>query len=178
MFIKQKVDETWKLAIPKQLTDQLVKETHILLGHPGRYKMYHTLKMTCAFNNMHQTVEKVVKNCNTCQRNKPINYSVHGPMKAHKLEKILDTLSIDLMGPLPTGRGRMQYILVMLDTFSKYIKLFALKRATTKSIINRLEIDYIRNIGKPSTVLTNNGTQFTTKKKIMGKTHGRITNPN
>lgn len=162
-FVKQKTDDTWKLMIPHQIAHQLTKETHELLGHPGRYKTYHMLKNTCTFKNMHQTVAVTVKRCDTCQRNKPINYRASGPLKSHKPEKILDTLSVDLMGPLPMGRGGTQFILAMLDTFSKYIKLYAIKKATTRSIINKLETDYIPNVGKPSAILTDNGTQFTAK---------------
>lgn len=74
------------------------------------------------------------------------------------------TPSIDLMGPLPTGCGGMQYILAVLDTSSKYIRLYALKKATTKGILNRLEHDYITTTGKSKSVLTvNGGTQFTSK---------------
>jgi len=67
------------------------------------------------------------------------------------------------MGPLPTGRGGTYYILAILDTFSKYIKLYALKKATTKAILNRIEKEYIPIVGKPEAIQTDNGTQFTAK---------------
>jgi len=98
-----------------------------------------------------------------CQKNKPINYDPSGPIKMHKSTRILEKVSIDLMGPLPTGRGGVHYILAVLDTFSRYIKLYALKKATSKAIINRLENDYIPTIGCPEAIQSDNGTQFTAK---------------
>lgn len=60
--------------------------------------------------------------------------------------------------------GGTHYILAILDIFSKYIKLYALKRATTTAILNKLEKGYITEIGKPEAILTDNGTQFTSSK--------------
>uniref|UniRef100_A0A2S2NTZ7 Pro-Pol polyprotein n=1 Tax=Schizaphis graminum TaxID=13262 RepID=A0A2S2NTZ7_SCHGA len=67
------------------------------------------------------------------------------------------------MGPLPTGRGGTHYILSILDTFSKFIKLYALKRATTKAIIKRLVEDNIPEVGTSDAIISDNGTQFTSK---------------
>lgn len=67
------------------------------------------------------------------------------------------------MGPLPTGRGGTHFILAVLDIFSKHIRPYALKRATTTAILNRLITDYIPRTGKPKTILSDNGTQFTAK---------------
>jgi len=105
----------------------VVREKHRIYGHPGRYKTIHASKETCIFKNMHRNTEKIVKACDTCKKSKPINYNSSGPGKSHKPENLIEMVSMDLMGPLPTGRGG---VLAILDTFSKYIKLYAIKRAT------------------------------------------------
>jgi len=156
-------------VIPLKIAPKLTQETHEIMGHPGRYKTYHKLRETCIFKNMHKITAQVTRSCDTCQRCKPVNFNTKGQHTSHKPTEPLETVSIDLMGPLPTGRGGTHYILAILDTFSKFIKLYALKRATTKSIINRLENDYIPHTGKPKSILTDNGTQFTAnswKKKL------------
>jgi len=78
-------------------------------------------------------------------------------------------VSADLMGPLPRGQGGCRYILAILDVFSKYIKLYPLKKATTDTIIKRLVNEYIPTIGLFKKILTDNGTQFTSTKweKVM-----------
>lgn len=133
------------------------------MGHPGRFETYHAIKESCTFNNMHRTVAEILKNCDICQRNKSLNYASSGKTSSHKPRRILERVSVDLMGPLPTGRGGTHYILAILDTFSKFIKLYALKRATTRAIIERITKDYIPNVGRPETILTDNGTQFRAK---------------
>jgi len=49
-----------------------------------------------------------------------------------------------------------------MGTFSKYIKLYALKRATTKAILNRIEKYYIPTVGTPE-AQPDNGSHFTSK---------------
>jgi len=84
-------------------------------------------------------------------------------------EKPREIVSADLMGPLPRGQGGCRCILAILDVFSKYIKLYPLKRATTDTIIKRIINDYIPAIELFQKILTDNGTQFTSNKwnKIM-----------
>lgn len=176
IFIRRSKSEGWKLAIPSQISDQLTKETHTTMGHPGRLKTYHALKDMCSFRNMAKTVATIVKHCDSCQRSKPINFQANGPATSHKPTKPFETASIDLMGPLPTGRGGTHYILAILDTFSKFIKLYALKKASAKAILNRIEHDYIINTGRPEAILTDNGTQFTGKlwEKRLGELNIKI----
>lgn len=83
---------------------------------------------------------------------------------SHRPSRILKTVPVDLIGPLPTGWGGVQYILAMVDTFSKYAKLNAMKWAITTAILNRIEKDYVEKIRRPKHILTDNGTQITTKR--------------
>ena len=48
------------------------------------------------------------------------------------MERPFDLVAVDLFGPLPKGRGGVMYIFVMLDTFSKYVRLYSVKRATSQ----------------------------------------------
>lgn len=163
-FTRAKITDQWRVIIPEQIQEQIIRETHRTMGHPGKFKTFHILNNICTFKNMSRAIAHVIKTCDECQRNKPLNFKAAGNIMAHKPTMLLERISVDLMGPLPTGRGGVHYILAVLDTFSKYIKLYALKRATTKAILNKIEMDYIRSIGKPQSILTDNGTQFANKK--------------
>ena len=59
------------------------------------------------------------------------------------------------------GGGRcVRYILVCHDVFSRYIKLYPLKSATTKACLNRLINKYFGDVIKPRCILSDNATQF------------------
>lgn len=72
----------------------------------------------------------------------------------------------------------MKYILSMVNTFLKYIWLFGLKRSTTKTILEKIEKRYISEVSKSKSILTDNGTQFTTIQWVIviGKKVGTIRN--
>ncbi|PNF35650.1 hypothetical protein B7P43_G17966 [Cryptotermes secundus] len=70
-------------------------------------------------------------------------------------------MSLDLYGPLPTGRGGVKYILVCLDVFSKHVALYALKSATTKSCRNKLKSHYFPEVTTPQCIPSDHGSQFT-----------------
>jgi hypothetical protein len=75
----------------------------------------------------------------------------------------------DIYGPLPQGRFGARLILVVLDVFSKHIKLYPLKSATTKSCLTKIAGHYLTKVKNPAKILSDNGTQFSIpawKKKL------------
>ena len=72
--------------------------------------------------------------CDMCQRFSPMS-------KAHPKELISMTnpwsfvvWGIDLIGRLPKGRGSMQYIVVVVDYFTKWVEVIALASITPAKI--------------------------------------------
>ena len=63
--------------------------------------------------------------------------------------------------------GGVKYLLVIVDNFTKFVELYALRRATTNVTLKRIQ-QYIKDHGKPNNILTDNGTQFTSKKWTRG----------
>jgi hypothetical protein len=55
-----------------------------------------------------------------------------------------------------------------LDVFSKYIKLYPLRSATAKASLKKLLEAFVPTIVKPETVLSDNGTQFTSRTWVLG----------
>lgn len=51
----------------------------------------------------------------------------------------------------------------MFDHFSKYIKLYPISKATTKTTVKLILEKYLIEIGKPEAVITGHGTQFKAK---------------
>jgi DNA polymerase elongation subunit (family B) len=66
----------------------------------------------------------------------------------------------DIFGPLPTARAGVKYIQVVLDVFSKYVKLYALRSATTRACLNKITQHYAIEVVKPKRILSDNGTNF------------------
>uniref|UniRef100_A0A2S2R9P6 RNA-directed DNA polymerase n=1 Tax=Sipha flava TaxID=143950 RepID=A0A2S2R9P6_9HEMI len=152
-----------RLVIPASLAFELINEVHQHLGHVGGYKTYRHLKQYYYFKNMYNSIKKSIRTCETCQKTKIFNRLTRGPTKSLSTQQPLEIVSIDLMGPLPSGQFGAKYILAIIDIFSKYIKLYTLRRATTNTIIKCIINKYIPLMGPIQAVLTDNGTQFHSK---------------
>jgi transposase InsO family protein len=109
-------------------------------------------------------IAKDVKNfitcCDLCQRVKHLTYRMEGEYQSIEVDGPGKLVTVDYFGPFPASRGGVQYVFVALDSFSKLVKLYCLKRATTQATLNRLVVDYFVNIGKPDRILSDNGSQF------------------
>lgn len=71
-----------------------------------------------------------------------------------------DLATVDFYGPLPRSVGGVEYIFVVLDVFSKLVKLYPIKKANTKTVVKKILGNYVDSVGKPLKILADNGTQF------------------
>ena len=89
------------------------------------------------------------------------SYPVIATVEKHHLPtKPGDLCAIDLYGGLPTSRSGVKYILVCYDVFSKHVKLYPLKGATTKACLNKLINKYFGEVIEPKAIMSDNGNQF------------------
>jgi len=154
----------YQVMIPQSMNQSIIQETHERYGHMGTYKVYQILKQQYKMGNMYRTIKKIIKTCEICQKSKCDNQVARGPTRSIIPERPLQLVSLDLMGPLPRGQRGARYILAILDVFSKYIQLYPIKKATTETILRKIITEFIPKVGPIEQLLTDNGTQFHSKK--------------
>lgn len=153
----------WRLVLPTDIAQQLVGELHQAYSHIGTTRTYKLFKESFTCNSAHKLVKKIIKECDVCQRCKD-----NGKKNVGETKPVVPTgkgsiVSLDYYGPLPMSTGGVRYILIIVDNFTKYVRLYPIKRATTTVTINKLK-QYIQEIGKPESTLSDNGSQFTSRK--------------
>lgn len=81
------------------------------------------------------------------------------PMQRRQLPEApwLD-VAIDFLGPLPSG----DYLLVIIDYFSRYKEVEILRKITAQETAERLERIFVR-LGYPRTITLDNGRQFVSR---------------
>ncbi|XP_055585172.1 uncharacterized protein K02A2.6-like [Uranotaenia lowii] len=141
-----------RLIIPEKLRERMLQLGHE--GHLGRTKMQQRLRMTCWWPGMDEMVAKTVDKCQGCmvvsQPDRP------EPMQRRKLpDAPWRDVAIDFLGPLPSG----DYLLVIIDYYSRYKEVEILKKITAGETIDRLEKIFVR-LGYPNTITLDNGRQF------------------
>lgn len=164
LFHKTEQEENWRIVVPISLRDLLVKTIHEKLGHTGTYKTFRYINTHFYWRNMREFIKKCLQTCDLCQGVKVLNYSMQGEYQRVAAKKPNELVTIDFYGPLPKSTAGIQFLLVAIDAFSKYVRLYPMKRATTKVALNKMINDYFIKVGKPEKLLSDHGTQFTAAK--------------
>lgn len=160
LFFKSNKDKRWKLCVPGSLENILIKQAHESIGHFGAQKMYHYLRSFATFPRMEIKVRKATASCLPCQRCKAQNRGYHSSLEPIIPTQPLELLSVDLYGPLPTSRGNFTFIFVCLDVFTKFVKLYPLRRGTGVIVTRKMLEKYVPDVGKPKFVLADRGPCF------------------
>jgi len=72
------------------------------------------------------------------------------------------TIHMDHLGPFPKSTQRNEHILVIVDVFTKFTILRAVKSTATKHVLNDLQ-DVTSYLGMPDRIVTDCGTALTSK---------------
>lgn len=99
-------------------------------------------------------VDAYVRNCDNCQ--KAAKLPVKVPLTPWPImQKPMERVHCDFAGPI---HGKM--FLVVVDAYSRWPEIFALRQASSENTIAKLRNMFAR-YGNPTTLVSDNGTQFT-----------------
>ena len=147
--------------VPAEMENHIVRNVHEKLCHMGITKTLDQLRMHYWFPKMKERVENYVKNCVPC-----IMYSDSNADSGRVLHSIpkkpvpFDTVHIDHFGPLPSIMSKRKHILVIVDAFTKYVKLYAVNSTSTKEVCACLD-KYFECYSRPRRVISDRGSCFT-----------------
>lgn len=141
-----------RIVIPRNLRKDVLNAAHE--GHPGIVAMKGRLRTKVWWPRIDKDAENLVKSCKSCTLvglpNPPV------PMKRRELPLApwID-IAMDLLGPLPN----QDYLLVIIDYYSRYKEVKITKSITSSQIISLLKETFSR-LGYPVTITADNGKQF------------------
>jgi Integrase zinc binding domain/Integrase core domain len=133
---------------------------HPTAGHAGRRKTLFRLSSRVYWPSMRKDVFKYIQSCQEYQQYKYNNAPTSAPMQLHTITQPWHTIGIDITGPFPPTPRQKRYLLVIVNYFTRWVEMFALRRTTTTDIANILINEVICRYGTPSYILSDNGPQF------------------
>lgn len=136
---------------------------HDKMGHFGVEKTVHVIKQNYWFPKLKEKVESHVRNCLKCIAYSPVSGRKEGYL--HSIPKgnvPFNTLHIDYYGPVDRARLVKQYVFLIVDAFTKYVKLYPTKHASTSEAIRCLD-DYFVNYSRPGVIISDRGASFTSR---------------
>ena len=143
-------DETKKI--------ELILKAH-QVGHERVEKTYERLKKKFYWRNMIVDIKRVLENCHVCKINRSQKYPEATERFSSKVEGPFVHMGLDIIGPLPVTKKGSQYIIVLVDYFTKWVEAEPLRTITSVDVTNFLSNVFARH-GAPEVITTDNGVQF------------------
>lgn len=147
-------------VVPKGARWQLCRLNHDEIGHFGAEKTLERLKKMYWFPKMAKFVNKYVQACIECA------YAKKGTSKEgflHPIEKVevpFHTLHVDHLGPFVRSKRGHSYLLVIVDSFTKFVFIKPVRNTKSLVTIKVLE-DIFYTFRNPDRIISDRGTSFT-----------------
>lgn len=157
-------DKTDRWVVPRGVRWQLLKANHDDIGHFGFDKTLERIRAFFWFPKMRKFVKKYVSSCLGCAHHKIPSGAKEGSL--HPIPKIeipFHTIHADHLGPFVRSKKKNMYLLVIVDSFTKYVNLTAVRSTKSKASIKVFQ-NYFSLFGVPTRLITDRGTSFTSKK--------------
>ena len=101
--------------------------------------------------------------CDVCARNRIAEKRKTNPLKLFPAKGPLESVAMDILGPLPRTKHGNRFLLVIADRYSKVTKTVPLRTVTALSVSRAFCDHWAYVYGPPVSLLTDNGPQFTAK---------------
>lgn len=149
------------LYVPVEMESNVIRFSHEEIGHLGADKCFDQIRRHYWFPGMRLKIEKFIKNCIQCiMCSSPVRLNRKNLHSIPKIPVPFHTIHIDHYGPLPSIQSKRKYILVVVDAFTKFVKLYPVNSTSTREVICSLQ-KYFDYYSRPRRIISDRGTCFT-----------------
>jgi len=156
---------------------EFLKKAHDdpLASHGGVHKSLERIRRYYFWPGLVTDVKEYIGNCDICRRTKSPNRVQRPPIGiAPESQRFFQRLYIDFLGPYPRSRSGNVGIFIILDHYSKFVFLKAVKKMTADVVVKYLQQELFHTFGVPETIVSDNGPQFKSEpfqKLLIGSSH-------
>lgn len=140
--------------VPHAMEQELLHKYHNEFGHFGVEKTYAVLQESYWFPGMRDKIRTYIQNCIKCiSFSKPsgkVEGFIYGIPKGNVP---FEVIHVDHFGQVSRTDTVKKHVLVIVDAFTKYVRLYAVKSITTSETIRCLR-DFFRIYSRPKTLVS------------------------
>lgn len=109
---------------------------------------------------MLKKIDAHIHNCLKCIQFSPVSGKIQGDLHCiPKGDLPFDTIHVDHLGPLVETKKKNKHLFVVVDGFSKFVKLYADRSTTSSEAIKCLKL-YFQSYSRPVRLVSDRGTAF------------------
>ncbi|XP_055955970.1 uncharacterized protein LOC126816200 [Patella vulgata] len=161
------------LPYKHSVTDLIIRECHVSVGHMGQETVLATLRQKFWIIKGRSAVRRILSKCVTCQRrSKPTETQFMGNLPKQRLvadKPPFSCVGIDYFGPLLVKQGRSvvkRYGCLFTCMTSRSVHIEIAHSLNTDSMINALR-RFVSVRGQPEEIWSDNGSNFTSADKEL-----------
>ena len=146
------------MVLPGKFRKKVMKMAHDGLGHLGGRKVKMLIRQRFSWPGLGVEVIRYCKSCPTCQKCSKTKSRKAPMMERRVMTEPFEVVAMDIVGPMPKGKGGCIYLLTLIDMASKWPEAIPLRSTTSKAVAGLSEL--ISRVGIPLQVLSDQGSQF------------------
>ena len=116
------------LMIPDNLKQEVLNHCHdsVTAGHVGINNTKNNIRRSYIWYSMSSDIDQCLKSCGVCARSKKANRKAKGHLKSFHSGYPMERIHMDILGPFNKSSQENQYILMVIDQFTKWVEAFAI----------------------------------------------------
>lgn len=148
--------------VPAPLRREVIRMCHdtVTGGHFYFWKTYSKVKRHFVWPGVSRDVETYCRQCHICATRKTAGRKNRAPMRRYDPGLPMEEIAIDLMGPLPESSKGNKYVLVVVDSFSRWMEAYPIPNMEAKTVAAVLVNEFISRFGVPMWIKSDQGKQF------------------
>ncbi|GJU02719.1 reverse transcriptase domain-containing protein [Tanacetum coccineum] len=109
---------------------------------------------------MHKDARELIKACQECQVHKPVPRNPQERLNPITSPWPFYKWGIDIAGPFPEGPGKVKFLIVAMDYFTKWIEAKPVATITGNQVKKFVWENIVCKFGLPGEIISDNGKQF------------------
>lgn len=154
----------WKIIPSPSDREGIIRECHDNSMHPGIDRTLSRIRLRYFWPRMIVDVRDHVSQCTVCKKTKEPNIALAPPLGEPRLTTHpWQIIALDFVGPLPRSRKQNQYILTVVDLFSKWVMLVPFRKIDSLTLSKVLKEQWFNRNSVPEVVISDNASCFLSK---------------
>ncbi|GJR58107.1 reverse transcriptase domain-containing protein [Tanacetum coccineum] len=153
----------WLRCVGPLQADYVIREIHegSCSMHAGpRSVVANAMRLGYYWPTMHRDARNVIRACNDCQIHRPVPRNPQQPLTPITAPWPFYKWGIDIAGPFPEGPGKVKFLIVAMDYFTKWIEAKAVSTITGNQVKKFVWDNIVCRFGLPGEIVSDNGKQF------------------